>query len=71
MGAGGIRGYALSAGTDELAVPHVRHSLSQEKEDKMDLEHPEPIHPANAEELANIAEETGAELAQVRAVADD
>ena len=25
-------------------------------------EHPEPLHPANAEELANIAEETGADV---------
>ena len=28
----------------------------------MDTEHPKPIHPANAEELANIAKETGAEV---------
>ena len=27
----------------------------------MDTEHPESIHPANAEELANIAAEIGAE----------
>ena len=27
----------------------------------MDTEHPKSVHPANAEELANIAEETGAE----------
>jgi len=28
----------------------------------METQHPEPLHPANAEELANIAEETGAEV---------
>ena len=28
----------------------------------METEHPEPVHPANAEELANIAEETGADV---------
>ena len=43
-------------------MPHVGHSLSQEKENKMETEHPEPIHPANASELANIAKETGAEV---------
>jgi len=32
------------------------------RENQMDIEHPEPLHPANAEELANIAEETGAEV---------
>jgi len=26
------------------------------------MQHPEPLHSANAEELANIAEETGAEV---------
>jgi len=26
------------------------------------VEHPIPLHPANAEELANMAEETGAEV---------
>jgi hypothetical protein len=41
------------------------------EENKMDTEHLESLHPANAEELANIAEETGAELTQARAVADD
>jgi hypothetical protein len=28
----------------------------------MAMKHPEPLHPANAEELATIAQETGAEL---------
>jgi len=28
----------------------------------MEIERPEPLHPANSEELANIAEETGAEV---------
>ena len=26
------------------------------------MDHPDPLHPANAEELANIAQETGAEV---------